>query len=117
MGKRIPCLMTPWIIWTVITFLVVGYLLASLRFEATIVGLVIVAIYLVGLSLGLYCVMVVDRLRIEMKKELLTEMASYQIDIEDPDPAPPSGFLNFASFKFKSKMKNESVNINYQQFN
>ena len=112
--------MTPWIIWTVITFLVVGYLpLASLRFGPTIFGLVIVALYLAGLALGLYCVMVVNRLRIEMKKELSTEVTSYQIDIEDPESAsaPPSGFLNLASFKFKSKMKNEPVNINYQQFN
>ena len=111
--------MTPWIIWTVITFLVVGYLpLASLRVAPTTVGLVIAATYLVGLALGLYCVMVVNRLRIEMKKELSTEVTSYQIDIEDPESAsaPPSGFLNLASFKFKSKMKNEPVNINYQQF-
>ena len=112
--------MTPWIIWTVITFLVVGYLpLASLFYDVpTIVGLVIFASYLVGLALGLYCVIVVNRLRIEMKKELLTEIASNQIDIEDPESvsAPPSGFLNLASFKFKSKMKNEPVNINYQQF-
>ena len=111
--------MTPWIIWTVITFLVVGYLpLASLLNAPTIFGLVIVALYLAGLALGLYCVMVVNRLRIEMKKELSTEVTSYQIDIEDPESAsaPPSGFLNLASFKFKSKMKNEPVNINYQQF-
>ena len=112
--------MTPWIIWTVITFLVVGYLpLASLRFGPTIFGLVIVALYLAGLALGLYCVMVVNRLRIEMKKELSMEIASHQIDIEDPESASarPSWFLNLASFKFKSKMKNEPVNINYQQFN
>ena len=110
--------MTPWIIWTVVTFLVVGYLpLASLFYDVpTIVGLVIFASYLAGLALGLYCVMVVNRLRIEMKKELSTEVTSYQIDIEDPESAsaPPSGFLNLASFK--SKMKNEPVNINYQQF-
>ena len=111
--------MTPWIIWTVITFLVVGYLpLASLRVAPTIVGLVIAATYLVGLALGLYCAMVVNRFRIEMKKELSMEIASNQIDIEDLESAsaPPSGFLNLASFKFKSKMKNEPVNINYQQF-
>ena len=110
--------MTPWIIWTVITFLVFGYYPLAL-YAPTIFGLEIFATYLVGLALGLYCFMVVNRLRIEMKKELLTEMASYQIDIEDPESAsaPPSGFLNFASFKFKSKMKNEPVNINYQQFN
>ena len=114
--------MTPWIIWTVITFLVLGYYpLASLFYDyiPTIVGLVIFASYLAGLALGLYCVMVVNRLRIEMKKELSTEVTSNQIDIEDPESAsaPPSGFLNLASFKFKSKMKNEPVNINYQQFN
>ena len=112
--------MTPWIIWTVITFLVVGYYpLVSLLNAPAIFGLVIFAIYLVGLSLGLYCVMVVNRLRIEMKKELSMEIASNQIDIEDLESAsaPPSGFLNLASFKFKSKMKNEPVNINYQQFN
>ena len=111
--------MTPWIIWTVFTFLVVGYYpLVSLLNAPAIFGLVIFAIYLVGLSLGLYCVMVVNRLRIEMKKELSTEVTSYQIDVEDLESAsaPPSGFLNLASFKFKSKMKNEPVNINYQQF-
>ena len=109
--------MTPWIIWTVITFLVVGYYPLAL-YTPTIFGLVIFVSYLVGLALGLYCVIVVNRLRIEMKKELLTEIASNQIDIGDLESAsaPPSGFLNLASFKFKSKMKNEPVNINYQQF-
>ena len=112
--------MTPWIIWTVITFLVVGYLpLASLFYDVpTIVGLVIFASYLVGLALGLYCVIVVNRLRIEMKKELLMEIASNQIDIGDLESAsvPPSGFLNLASFKFKSKEDNESDNIKYKRF-
>ena len=101
--------------------MVLGYYpLASLFYDyiPTIVGLVIFASYLVGLALGLHCVIVVNRLRIEMKKELSTEVTSYQIDVEDLESAsaPPSGFLNLASFKFKSKMKNEPVNINYQQF-